>query len=137
MTQLDRRCFTFASLLPSLCDYLHTKLSVYQSAFSLLELNADLLVKTTSYAVLPTAGGDDLKKVAAAVHFCSLFPLVYFSNILCTQIMKRSSRYCATSEKMTREETQRCADSFGGVQAACNSTMEWLNVYVQRRACDK
>jgi hypothetical protein len=72
MTQLDRRCFTFASLLPSLCDYLHTKLSVYQSAFALLELNADLLVKTTSYAVLPTAGGDDLKKVAAAVHFCSL-----------------------------------------------------------------
>jgi hypothetical protein len=67
MTQLDRRCSTFGTLLPSLCDYLHTKLSVYQSAFSLLEMNADLLVRTTSYAVLPTAGGDDLKKVAAAV----------------------------------------------------------------------
>ena len=35
-----------------------------------------------------------------------------------------------TSEKMTQEETQRCADSFGGVQAACNGALEWLNVYV-------
>jgi hypothetical protein len=72
MTQLDRRASTFGTLLPSLCDYLHTKLSVYQSAFSLLEANADLLVKTTSYAVLPIAGGDDLKKVAAAVRLLFL-----------------------------------------------------------------
>ncbi len=29
---------------------------------------------------------------------------------------------------MTQEETQRCADSFGGVQAACNSSLDWLHV---------
>lgn len=69
MTTLERRCSLLNTLLPSLCDYLHTKLSVYQSAFSFLEVNADLLVKTTSHAVLPSAGSDDLKKVAAAVHF--------------------------------------------------------------------
>jgi hypothetical protein len=67
MTSLERRCSTLNTLLPSLCDYLFSKLSVYQSAFSLLEVNADLLVKTSSHAMLPTAGGDDLKKVAAAV----------------------------------------------------------------------
>ena len=67
MTLLERRCSTLNTLLPSLCDYLHTKLSVYQSAFSFLEVNADVLVKTTSHAVLPTAGSDDLKKIAAAV----------------------------------------------------------------------
>jgi len=104
MSLLERRSATFNTLLPSLCDCLHTKLAVYTSAFSLLEVNADLLVgaeehvachallvachashvtrhtsqvKTTSHAVLPTSGGDDLKKVAAAV-------------------MKRSARYCST-----------------------------------------
>ena len=49
--------------------------------------------------------------------------------------MKRSSRYCSTSEKMTQEETQRCADSFGALQAACNSSLDWLNVYVRRLMC--
>ena len=77
MSLLERRCATLNTLLPSLCDTLHTKLSVYHSAFSLLEQNADLLVKTSSHAVLPIGGGDDLKKVAAAV-------------------MKRSARYCST-----------------------------------------
>jgi hypothetical protein len=67
MTSLERRCSTLNTLLPSLCDALHTKLSVYQSAFSFLEVNADALVKLTSHAVLPTAGSDELKKVAAAV----------------------------------------------------------------------
>ena len=67
MTQLERSSSTLNTLLPALCDYLLTKLSVYQSAFSFLELNADVLVKSTSHAVLPTAGSDDLKKVAAAV----------------------------------------------------------------------
>jgi hypothetical protein len=44
--------------------------------------------------------------------------------------MKRSSRYCVTSEKMTQEEILRCCDSFGGLQAACNSSLDWLGVYV-------
>jgi hypothetical protein len=74
----------------------------------------------------PASSSDDLKKLAAAVRLNR----AHCSSVLSIfrQVMKRSTRYGITSEKMTQEETQRCADSFGGLQAACNSTIEWLNV---------
>lgn len=85
MTHLERSSTTLNTLLPALCDYLLTKLSVYQSAFSFLELNADVLVKSTSHAVLPTAGSDDLKKVAAAVR---PYPHLHIITAFAFQISK-------------------------------------------------